>query len=66
MIHGARRAPATASLPFTPSWCYAFEHDLVVVTSNAGDFLRLAEGVELHTGLIVLRAGHLTRDERSL
>ena len=45
-------------------WRYAFDHDLVVVTSNAGDFLRLAEGVELHPGLIVLRAGHLTREEQ--
>ncbi len=23
-------------------WRYAYEHDLVVVTSNAGDFIRLA------------------------
>lgn len=45
-------------------WRYAYEHDLVVVTSNAGDFIRLAEGVELHPGLIVLRAGHLTREEQ--
>ena len=45
-------------------WRYAYEHDLVVVTSNAGDFIRLAEGVELHPGLIVLRAGHLSREEQ--
>lgn len=45
-------------------WRYAFDHDLVVVTSNAGDFMRLAEGVELHPGLIVLRAGHLTREDQ--
>lgn len=45
-------------------WRYAFEHDLVVVTINAGDFIRLAEGVELHPGLIVLRAGHLSREEQ--
>lgn len=35
-----------------------------MVTSNAGDFIRLAEGVELHPGLIVLRAGHLSREEQ--
>jgi hypothetical protein len=35
-----------------------------VVTSNAGDFIRLAEGVDLHPGLIVLRAGHLSREEQ--
>jgi predicted nuclease of predicted toxin-antitoxin system len=45
-------------------WRYGLEHDLVVVTSNAGDFIRLAEGVELHPGLIVLRAGHLSREEQ--
>lgn len=37
-------------------WRYAFDHDLVVVTSNVSHFMRLAEGVELHPGLIVLRA----------
>lgn len=36
----------------------------MVVTSNAGDFIRLAAGVELHPGLIVLRAGHLSREEQ--
>jgi len=45
-------------------WRYAFKHDLVVVTSNAGDFIGLAEGVELHPGLIVFRAGHLSREEQ--
>jgi len=45
-------------------WRYAFRHDLVVVTSNARDFIRLAEGVRLHPGLIVLRAGHLSREEQ--
>jgi predicted nuclease of predicted toxin-antitoxin system len=45
-------------------WRYAYENDLVVVTSNAGDFIRLAEGVELHPGLIVFRAGHLSREEQ--
>ena len=46
-------------------WRYAFEHDQIVVTINAGDFIRLAESVELHPGLIVLRAlGGLSRDQQ--
>jgi predicted nuclease of predicted toxin-antitoxin system len=44
-------------------WRYAFEHDLVVVTTNARHFLRLLD-VELHPGLIVLREGGLTRAEQ--
>lgn len=46
-------------------WKYAYEHDQVVVTMNVEDFLHLAAGVELHPGLIVLRAtGGLARDEQ--
>lgn len=37
-------------------WTYAFEHDQIVVTVNASDFLHLAGSVELHPGLVVLRA----------
>lgn len=44
-------------------WRYAFEHDFVVVTTNARHFLRLLD-VELHPGLIVLREGGLTRVEQ--
>ena len=44
-------------------WHYAWEHDYVVVTTNASDFLSLLN-VELHPGLIVLREGGLTRDEQ--
>jgi predicted nuclease of predicted toxin-antitoxin system len=44
-------------------WRYAFEHDYVVVTRNAGDFIRLARTSTLHAGLIVLRGEGLTRDE---
>jgi predicted nuclease of predicted toxin-antitoxin system len=44
-------------------WRYAFEHDFVVVTTNARHFLRLLD-VELHPGLIVLREGGLTRREQ--
>lgn len=46
-------------------WKYAYEHDQIVVTMNAGDFLHLATEVEVHPGLIVLRpAGGLSRDEQ--
>lgn len=45
-------------------WRYAFAHDQIVVTANAADFLRLAEGGELHAGLVVLRAGALSRDDQ--
>ncbi|MGH6896778.1 MAG: DUF5615 family PIN-like protein [Geminicoccaceae bacterium] len=45
-------------------WRYAFAHDFAVVTMNARDFLRLATGVPLHPGLIVLRESGLTRAEQ--
>lgn len=45
-------------------WRYAYEHDQVVVTINASDFLVLASAVELHPGLIVLRSQGLTREEQ--
>ena len=61
-IHVAHCGLAGATDPVV--WRYAFEHDLVLVTSNVADFLRLAEGVEIHPGLIVFRAGHLTREEQ--
>lgn len=44
-------------------WRYAFEHDFVVVTTNARDFLELLD-VELHPGLIVLRESGLSRAEQ--
>ncbi len=44
-------------------WRYALEHDFVVVTANARDFLELLD-VELHPGLIVLRRGGLSRGEQ--
>jgi predicted nuclease of predicted toxin-antitoxin system len=43
-------------------WEYAFRTDAVVATINAGDFLILARGVELHPGLIVLRRSGLSAD----
>lgn len=45
-------------------WKLAFEEDRVVITINAGDFLVLAEGSDLHAGLIVLRSRGLSRDEQ--
>jgi len=46
-------------------WRYAFDHDQIVVTINAADFLYLAAKVELHPGLVVLRTvGGLTREEQ--
>lgn len=45
-------------------WSYAFEHDQIVVTANATDFLQLAATGELHPGLVVFRAGSLSRDEQ--
>lgn len=44
-------------------WRHAYEHDFVVVTANARDFLELLD-VELHPGLIVLREGGLSRAEQ--
>lgn len=44
-------------------WQYAFENDFVVVTANTRDFMNLLD-VELHAGLIVLKEGHLSRDEQ--
>jgi len=46
-------------------WRYAFDHDQIVVTVNAADFLHLAKTSELHPGLVVLRTvGGLTREEQ--
>lgn len=43
-------------------WNWAFTHDQIVATINAEDFLRLAAGVPLHLGLIVLRSRGLSRE----
>lgn len=47
----------------TDIWQYAFDHDFVVVTTNAADYLPLLD-VELHPGLIVLRESGLSRTEQ--
>lgn len=43
---------------------HAFEQDMAVVTINVADFLTLAENVEMHPGLIVLRRSGLSADEQ--
>lgn len=45
-------------------WHYSFDRSQIVVTTNYGDFLRLAAEVELHPGLIVFRRGGLDRHEQ--
>jgi predicted nuclease of predicted toxin-antitoxin system len=45
-------------------WFYASEHDQIVVTINAKDFLNLAAGSEVHPGVIILRESGLTMDEQ--
>jgi len=46
-------------------WKYAYAHDQIVLTINAADFLRLADSVDLHPGLIVLRTSEgLSREEQ--
>jgi predicted nuclease of predicted toxin-antitoxin system len=44
-------------------WRYAYENDLIMVTTNAKDFLALLN-VEIHPGLIVLRESGLSRQEQ--
>ena len=61
-VHVAHCGLSGASDPVV--WRYAFKHDQVVVTSNVEDFLQLAGDVDLHPGVIVLRAGHLSREEQ--
>jgi predicted nuclease of predicted toxin-antitoxin system len=59
IVHVGKRGLSDPDL-----WRLAFDHDEVVLTINAGDFLQLAAGVELHPGLVVLRSQGLTRDEQ--
>lgn len=44
-------------------WRYAYDHNMIVVTTNAKDFLALLD-VEVHPGLIVLRESGLSRAEQ--
>lgn len=52
-----------AGCPDPIIWQYALEHDFVIVTTNARDFMGLLN-VELHPGIILLREGNLRRDEQ--
>jgi predicted nuclease of predicted toxin-antitoxin system len=45
-------------------WQHAFDMGAIFVTANADDFLDLAEGTEVHAGVIIFRAGDLTRAEQ--
>ena len=40
-------------------FAHAFSNDQVVVTVNAGDFITLAAGVDLHPGVIAFREAEL-------
>lgn len=42
-------------------WQYAFVRSQVVVTVNVGDFINLAQKVELHPGVIAFREAGLDR-----
>lgn len=42
-------------------WRYAYTQSRIVVTVNVGDFIRLAEGFELHPGVIAFREAGLDR-----
>lgn len=43
-------------------WKYAYEHSQVVVTVNVGDFIGLAQTIEVHPGVIAFREAGLDRD----
>jgi len=45
-------------------WSKALERDEVVITGNYRDFLKLAASTPAHCGLIVLREGHLDREQQ--
>ncbi|MBK1646860.1 hypothetical protein CKO25_19950 [Thiocapsa imhoffii] len=42
-------------------WRYAYSQSRIVVTVNVGDFIQLAEGFELHPGVIAFREAGLDR-----
>jgi predicted nuclease of predicted toxin-antitoxin system len=41
-----------------------YREDRIVVTSNVGDFEKLARAVDLHPGLVLVEEGGLLRDEQ--
>ena len=53
-----------AGKPDPTIWRYAYEHDQIVITANARDYLTLAAGSDLHAGLILLRAHGLSAEEQ--
>ena len=42
-------------------WRHAYDHSQIVVTVNVADFIRLANDVDLHPGVIALREAGLDR-----
>lgn len=60
--HVAHLGRSAASDP--ELWRIAFERSEVVITTNYGDFLELAEVSDVHSGLIVFRRGGLTREDQ--
>ncbi len=42
----------------------AYKEDRILVTSNVGDFAKLARAVEVHPGLVLIEQGGLLRDEQ--
>ncbi|RKT45588.1 DUF5615 family PIN-like protein [Thiocapsa rosea] len=42
-------------------WRHAYANSQIVVTVNVGDFIQLAQGVELHPGVIAFREAGLDR-----
>lgn len=42
-------------------WRHAYAQSQIVVTVNVGDFIQLAQGVELHPGVIAFREAGLDR-----
>lgn len=45
-------------------WEYANGHDLITVTVNVRDYLKLAGRTEIHTGIIAIRESNLTAEEQ--
>lgn len=43
-------------------WRHAYEHSQVVVTVNVGDFIDLAQKIEVHPGVIAFREAGLGRN----
>ncbi|MEA3643866.1 MAG: DUF5615 family PIN-like protein [Lamprobacter sp.] len=47
--------------PDSQIWQYAYKHSQIVVTVNVGDFISLAQNIDLHPGVIAFREAGLDR-----